>query len=1089
MSDKTLELKIVVRTVDEASKVIRQIKQEAARQVSGRGGVGGKSDESLRQATARTRREIAFQERMLKQKYSEEKQYRRELVWTMKAEEAIKRETIKLDKRMVELGIKGYENASNADKKAAIAFEEAHQRRVKLRAEEYKLNSLLDEYGLGHLKDRTIAEKKAALTVAEANLRRNLVSKKSFELDKQAAELGIKWRENLTNAEKRLEIAAHNRREAMRRASEQLLRFRLMDVAMGLRTISTEALVLGSSMLGVGVAVARASLQMNTAIVRFQKTAEAIIGSKEAAQQLVSDLTSFVIRSPFKTQEATESARKLIQVVGVDAVRYLEDLANLTAGSGGDQATLDRIITTFVQSYKDPRLMGYTTRSLTRNMVQYLALIRKGLEEEGKKLTEEQVSALINSSMSGKRFWELLLKGSKATFGPDIMKHLGEKDPLFQWEMTIDHLLMKLHQLTGPFREWLLAVLKGVNSILDKFDNAPGGLGAVLFSLGITASIVFGGMLVALSGILFMANLVVLSIIGIRSAMNTLGVSTLGELIAAGKAWVGGALSAGKAGAGGARAAGKALAGGVIGAAGWTKGPGVFKRVAAWWRGVKLAFYKDFILGPQIKDLERTGLMPSRRLRRRYGAVGRLGRASAATAFAPISTFSKLLSMLGVLITIVKYWDKMDESAKLVLKTVGAIYAVLKLMRVAVWLLEKRMLGMVARNIAIFTALELANRNWGKIEDAIMTGEGKDRRLRPAVQWAAVIGALVLFVPWLIKQVKEIAKIGKEIAEIGKWIAGIGKGIAKFGKGIAKFGKAIVGSYGWLVKLGGGSGAIAGLRFLIQSAIASLLGSPGWIAAIVVAVVAALGYLIYRWVKNRERPTPRWMGGRFRAGEALLVGERGPEVVRFDRGGSVIPNHALRAKRPKWRPSSESTAQFVLARLLASPAAIASIASIVVAGIAALGRRLYRKATTIGWPKLHWRSLLAAPAVTAGRPHWWTLPVAPSVTAARQHGRPSPAAPAVTAERPQLRPSSALTALTNVALSALRAPLPSVRNPSVTTFFPWPSVPGYMKATRAIGPHGVTDFFEIEEEGGDVVIRVHNPYGALRRAGEGLMFR
>ncbi|HOA25360.1 MAG TPA: hypothetical protein PKI52_15215, partial [Aggregatilineales bacterium] len=484
-------------------------------------------------------------------------------------------------------------------------------------------------------------------------------------------------------------------------------------------------------MLGVGTAVARASLQMNTALIRFQKTAEAIIGSKEAAQQLVSDLTSFIIRSPFKTQEATESARKLIQVVGVDAVRYLEDLANLTAGSGGDQATLDRIITTFVQSYKDPRLMGYTTRSLTRNMVQYLALIRKGLEEEGKKLTEEQVSALINSSMSGKRFWELLLKGSKATFGPDIMKRLGEEDPLFQWEMTIDHLLVKLHQLTGPFREWLLAVLKGVNSILDKFENAPGGLGAVLFSLGITASIVFGGMLVALSGILFMANLVVLSIIGIRSAMNALGASTLGELIAAGKAWVGGALSAGKAGAGGALSAGKALAGGVIGASGWTKGPGVFKRVAAWWRGVKLAFYEDFILGPQIKDLERAGLIPSRRLRRRYGAVGRLGRASAATAFAPISTFSKLLSMLGVLITIVKYWDKMDESAKLVLKTVGAIYAVLKLMRVAVWLLEKRMLGMVARNIALFAALELANRNWDKIEGVIMTGEGEDRRLRP----------------------------------------------------------------------------------------------------------------------------------------------------------------------------------------------------------------------------------------------------------------------------------------------------------------------------------------------------------------------
>jgi len=62
----------------------------------------------------------------------------------------------------------------------------------------------------------------------------------------------------------------------------------------------------------------------------------------------------------------------------------------------------------------------------------------------------------------------------------------------------------------------------------------------------------------------------------------------------------------------------------------------------------------------------------------------------------------------------------------------------------------------------------------------------------------------------------------------------------------------------------------------------------------------------------------------------------------------------------------------------------------------------------------------------------------------------------------------------------------------VTTLIPWTLIPGLSfpgRAVRAIGPRGVTDFFEIEEEGGDVVIRVHNPYGALRRAGEGLMFR
>ena len=40
-------------------------------------------------------------------------------------------------------------------------------------------------------------------------------------------------------------------------------------------------------------------------------------------------------------------------------------------------------------------------------------------------------------------------------------------------------------------------------------------------------------------------------------------------------------------------------------------------------------------------------------------------------------------------------------------------------------------------------------------------------------------------------------------------------------------------------------------------------------------------------------PIPRAKGGPFKAGQTLLVGERGPEIVKFDRGGNVIPNHNL----------------------------------------------------------------------------------------------------------------------------------------------------------------------------------------------------
>ena len=35
-------------------------------------------------------------------------------------------------------------------------------------------------------------------------------------------------------------------------------------------------------------------------------------------------------------------------------------------------------------------------------------------------------------------------------------------------------------------------------------------------------------------------------------------------------------------------------------------------------------------------------------------------------------------------------------------------------------------------------------------------------------------------------------------------------------------------------------------------------------------------------------------GGDFVSGERMLVGERGPEIVQFDRSGTVIPNHTLK---------------------------------------------------------------------------------------------------------------------------------------------------------------------------------------------------
>ena len=67
----------------------------------------------------------------------------------------------------------------------------------------------------------------------------------------------------------------------------------------------------------------------------------------------------------------------------------------------------------------------------------------------------------------------------------------------------------------------------------------------------------------------------------------------------------------------------------------------------------------------------------------------------------------------------------------------------------------------------------------------------------------------------------------------------------------------------------------------------------GWgIAAIDIAreFGAFEGSILQKQKVDSEKAT----GGDFVSGERMLVGERGPEIVQFDRAGTVIPNHTLK---------------------------------------------------------------------------------------------------------------------------------------------------------------------------------------------------
>ena len=46
--------------------------------------------------------------------------------------------------------------------------------------------------------------------------------------------------------------------------------------------------------------------------------------------------------------------------------------------------------------------------------------------------------------------------------------------------------------------------------------------------------------------------------------------------------------------------------------------------------------------------------------------------------------------------------------------------------------------------------------------------------------------------------------------------------------------------------------------------------------------------------KQNKVDSEKAIGGDFVSGERMLVGERGPEIVQFDRAGTVIPNHTLK---------------------------------------------------------------------------------------------------------------------------------------------------------------------------------------------------
>lgn len=218
----------------------------------------------------------------------------------------------------------------------------------------------------------------------------------------------------------------------------------------------------------VGAAVGTLGYKMISAAADMEQTQiafETMLGSAEAAQKFVKDLTQFAAKTPFELKGLEDASKKLL-AFGIDVKNVLPDLkalGDISAGVGTEK--LPFLINAFGQVRAKGRLMGQELLQFTEAGVPLLEELAKTLGKTNAEvqdmISKGQVSfetvrkALYGLTQEGGRFNNLMDKQSKSLNG--MISNLADA-----WDIFLRGEGQALLEWAKKFVGWAIYVVQDV---------------------------------------------------------------------------------------------------------------------------------------------------------------------------------------------------------------------------------------------------------------------------------------------------------------------------------------------------------------------------------------------------------------------------------------------------------------------------------------------------------------------------------------------------------------------------------------------------------------------------------------------------
>ena len=255
---------------------------------------------------------------------------------------------------------------------------------------------------------------------------------------------------------------------------------------------------------GIGVAVSKTGIEFNAMQEQAEIAFTTMLGSAEKAQDFLGKMQDFARTTPFEYPGLLTASKRMVALgfAADDVLPMLTNIGDAIAGLGGDQQTLDRVVTALGQMKAKGKVQAEEMMQLTENGIAAWDMLAKKLNVDVATamdmVTNRQVDAAVGI--------EAINEGMAAKFGGMMEKQSHT------WTGMISNLKDSFGILSGrvmkPFFKavekglgWLVdftssdAFVKGIdrfasrittafNDFFAMLDNGEGVLGAFLTFIG-----------------------------------------------------------------------------------------------------------------------------------------------------------------------------------------------------------------------------------------------------------------------------------------------------------------------------------------------------------------------------------------------------------------------------------------------------------------------------------------------------------------------------------------------------------------------------------------------------------------------------